>query len=205
MLNTFKQFRTNMLLIPAMFLLLNNVSAQPIIFSSDQWPKRWERAMKNVSLNGHVTPVRQREYNRYRSGKEVNGVTKLAQASGWGKPPERKRHKHKRSRTPDYGNGSHHRYDEDPLKKRYAVPNMQPHGYGAYPSNGYYGASIPAYPHMPSAVYPGSIPGIYPYMSAYPGLGVPGFGIPRSPYATPFYSAPGLYPMGVYPGPGYRW
>lgn len=198
MLKTFKQFRANLLLVPAMFLLFSNVFAQSIIFSSEQWPKRWERAMKNVSLNGHVAPPRQRERTRYRQGDIKQDFQMAAQQGGWGKPPERMRHDHKRSRTPEYHNGTHFRQDDDPLKRRYALPNTPRnlYGYGRYPDSYYgqgrYTTGFPAVPHLPAAIYPAPVYGGYP--GAYPGMGVPGL-----------YTAPGPYPFGGFPGVGYPW
>lgn len=196
MLKTFKHIKTGLFLMLAMILLLNNVFAQSVIFSSDKWPKRWERAMNQHFMNGPVVPIRQRNYEN-NSVNARNGIQKVAQQGGWGKQPEKMRHEHKRSRTPEYHNGTHYRYDEDPLKRRYALPDPQYgiYGHGAYP-HGYYGSTVPVIPHLPAAVYPapiyGSYPGVYP--GIYPGLGMPGM-----------YSAPGLYPFGGYPGNGYPW
>ena len=39
--------------------------------------KRWERAMKQASLNGHGAPVRQRERTRYRSANSENAFQKV--------------------------------------------------------------------------------------------------------------------------------
>lgn len=196
MSKTFKHIKTGLLFLPAMLLLASNVSAQSIIFSSDQWPKRWERAMKEHAMNSTVAPPRQQRM-AYRSANNANGFKKVVQQGGWGKQPEKMRHKHERSLTPEYHNGSHHRYDEDPLKRRYALPDTQYglYGYGAY-HHGYYGSAVPVIPHLPAAVYPGMYPGVYPgiYNGIYPGFGLPGS-----------YTAPGIYPFGGYPGIGYPW
>lgn len=198
MLKTFKQSRTGLLFISVTLLLSGNVSAQSIIFSSEQWPKRWERAMKNVSLNGHVVPPRQRERTRYRQGDIKQDFHMAAQQGGWGKPPQRMRHEHKRSRTPEYHNGTHFRQDDDPVKRRYALPNTQQnlYGYSAYPNsyygNGSYMTGVPVVPHLPAAIYPAPVYGGYPGL--YRGVGIPGF-----------YGAPGLYPFSGYPGVGFPW
>lgn len=182
MLKTLKRIRTGALFLSVMFLFVTNVFAQSIMFSSDQWPKRWERAMRHVSLNGHVTPP---DYSQ-RNHSRTDGVRNVVEQGGWGKSPGRLRHEHKRSRTPEYF-GTYHRYDEDPVKQRFALPNSQNdiYGYGAY-SNSYYGSTIPVIPHLPVSVYPAPLYGGYPGM--YPGLGVPG-----------------MYPFGGYPGVGYPW
>ena len=204
MIKTFKHIRQSALLISAMFLLLNNVYAQSVVFSSDNWPKRWERAMNKTSLNGFIAPVGQRD--RYRSRQGGNDLQNVAQQQGgWGKQPEKMQHKHKRSRTPEYHNGSQRRYDEDPLKQRYAIPNTSAnvYGYGIPSANPYYGTMAPVIPHIPAVAYPGAVyPGaIY---GGYPGI------YPGVPYSTPFNSMPGFYPGSgypgaVYPGFGYPW
>ena len=197
MIKTLKHIRLNTLLVSSMFLLLSNVQAQSIIYSSDQWPKRWERAMQHRPMNGHSAPVRHQRDRNYSSDK-TNGFHQVRH-QGWGQQPDEKRHK--RSRTPEYNYELHNKYEADPLKQRYAIPGSLPNSYGyvPYSAPGYYGNGIPAYPYMPANSYPGAYPG------NYPGLGIPGL-----PYATPLYMGPGLYPgMGYpgmgYPGMGYPW
>ena len=193
MLKTDKNIKTGLFLVIAMFLLANHVSAQSIIFSSDQWPKRWERAMNDHSMNGFVAPPGNKPYRRIQADKNSNGIRKVAQQSGWGKQPDKLRHKHKRSRTPEYHNGTHHNYNVDTLKQRYALPstNYGLYGHGAY-QNYMYGSAVPVIPHLPVAVYPTPLYGSYPGM--YPGIGMSGW-----------YNAPGVYPYGGYPGVGFPW
>ena len=195
MIKTFKNIRLNLMVMLSMFLLLSNVQAQSIIFSSDQWPKRWERAMHKRVLSGEFRPGNNRSSN-----------IRKASNQGWGQQQKEKRNKY--SRTPDYYNNDvAKRFEADPLKQRYSVPQSLPYaGYGAYPGNGYYGT----YPVMPLGVHPGTYSGAYPgiYSGAYPGLyqgfGGPGFGygLPGMgfPYSSPFLLSPGLTP-----GLGYPW
>lgn len=192
MIKTLKHISLNTLLVSGMFLLLNNVQAQSIIFSPDQWPKRWERAMQNQPMNGHMVSARYQR-NSSHTNDQRNGVHKVSH-QGWGQQPDEKRHR--RSRTPEYNYESHNRYEVDPLKQRYALPGTlsNSYGYGSYSAPGYYGSTIPAYPYMPATTYPGVYPGIYP-----------GAGIPGLPYAAPLYMGPGIYPGARYPGLGYPW
>ena len=188
MIKTFKHFRLNLMLTMVMFLLLffflDVVKAQPINFSSDHWPKRWGRAMKRPDMTGYFLQSNRKPTE-----------TKKVRHQGWGQQPKEKRNR--RSKTPDYGAGAlDNRYENDYLRRRYAVPGSLPYssGYAGYPMNNYYGN----YPVMPYSVYPGVYPGFFPGGT---GLGVPGLGFP---YASPFLLAPGLTP-GLTPGLGYPW
>lgn len=173
-----KHINQTVLLILGMFLLLSSVSAQSIVFSSDQWPKRWERAMQHQSMSGHVVQGKLKKVNFKRvSYREKN-------RQGWGQ--QRNEKHYSRSRTPEYN------YQSYPL-------------YGGAPINnglqsGYYGNSIPVYP----GIYQGMYPGIYP--DVYSGLGMPGYGFPGYGmpglglgYPSPIFMAPGIYPSGGYP------
>lgn len=193
MIKTFKQFRLKLMLMTLMFLLLHGVQAQPINFSSDHWPKRWERAMNRADMTGYFS----------RSNRKST-ETKKASHQGWGQQPKEKRNR--RSKTPEYSNGGYeNRYENDFLRRRYAIPESMSYssGYGGYPMNNYYGH----YSVMPSAfyqgVYPGNYPGVFPgvYPGLYPGMGVPGLGFP---FSSPFLLAPDLTP-GLTPGLGYPW
>lgn len=184
MIKTSKHIRVNTLLISGMFLLLSNVQAQSIIFSSDQWPKRWERAMQNQPMNGHLVSARQNRKGNSSSNKK-NGFQKVTH-QGWGQQPDKKRHK--RSRTPEYNYELNNRYNVDPLAQRYALPGALPYSSAPYVAPGYIGNTVPAHPYISNGLYPG----------VYPGIGVPGM-----PYTTPYYMGPGLYPNHVYSSPGY--
>jgi len=203
MIKTLKHIRLNTLLVSSMFLLLCNAQAQSIIFSSDQWPKRWERAMQKRPMNGNVIPARFQRDSNY-SREKTNGFNTVRH-QGWGQQPEQTRHK--RSRTPEYRNGLHNKYVEDPLKQRYALPESRPNssGYGRYPAIGYYGNTIPAYSYIPATIYPGMG---YPNVG-YPGVGNPGMGYPGRGYpgmGYPGMGYPGMgYPGMGYPGMGYPW
>jgi len=72
MMKTLKNIRVNTLLVSSVFLLLSHAQAQSIIFSSDQWPKRWERAMQNRAMNGYVAPSRS-QGDRHSSREIKNG------------------------------------------------------------------------------------------------------------------------------------
>lgn len=193
----FKHISQTVLLILSMFLLLSSVYAQSIIFSSDQWPKRWERAMQHQPMNGHVVPDKM-QINNF---KRVTYRKKNHQ--GWGQQRNEKRYS--RSRTPEYNYQSYNRHEGAPIN------NGSNSLYGS--PTGYYGNSIHTYPNMNQGMYPGMYPnnysGIYPGTYSgmgMPGYGVPGYGIPGLglPYPAPLYMAPGIYP-GVYPGGGYPW
>jgi len=193
MIKTFKHFRLNLMLMMLMFLLLDSVQAQPINFSSDHWPKRWGRAMNRADMTGYFS----------QSNRKLT-ETKKAGHQGWGQQPKEKRNR--RSKTPDYSNGTYdNRYENKFLRRRYAIPESMPYssGYGGYPLNNYY----QNYSVMPSPVYQGAYPGSFPggfpgtFPGFYPGMGVPGLGFP---YSSPFLLAPGLTP-GLTPGLGYPW
>ena len=184
MLQILKHNRVWTIFLIFVLLLMNNALAQPVIYSSDQLPSRWERAMNNRTMNGFIKPVSEHFYSY-----EKNDASRK---TGWGRPPEKLRHKYKRSRTPEYGNGSYLDYKEDPLKRRYALPEPFPvYGYSAHTGN-YYGTHVPVPPQLPVAVYPG----IYSVGSP---VGYPGYGLPN------FYPGTGIYPYGGFPGMGYPW
>ena len=214
MIKTFKHLRLNILLMMLMFLLFKTADAQPLVFSSDQWPERWGRAMNKPDMSEYFFQQRERQRNLQRNtqrrsqGKaSVGGIKTNHQ--GWGQQPKEIRNK--RSQTPDYSKNYYQSEDSDYLKRRYAIPQSLPYSsaYGAYPLNNYYGAS----PYLYSApyggmypyagMYPGSYPGIYPGIGISGlGLGVPGLGVPGLgfPYSSPYLLAPGLTP-----GLGYPW
>ena len=183
MIKTFKHIRIKLMMMVVMFLSFTSVQAQAILFSSDQWPKRWGRAMNHQTLSGHIMPAKRKPAD----------IKKVSQQS-WGQQQNDKRRK--RSRTPDYNGGTYERYEADPLKRRYAVPRpfygTSPYssGYGLNPMNGYYG-------NYPAMGYPGTYPGLYQGLGVpglgvgIPGLGVPGLGFP---YSSPFLLAPGMTP-----------
>lgn len=201
MIKTVKPIRQYRLPIACMFLLISGVvQAQPVIFSPDQWPKRWERAMQNQSMSGHFSPAQKPSNSSEQSNRQ-----------GWGQKSSESRHR--RSRTPDYN------YEADPSRYRYTVPQYM--NYGSYPATGYYGSPIATYPYAASPMFPGIYPGIYSgtypgiYPGLYPGLGVPGIAapglgvpglgapgliMPGVPYSTPLYLGPGIYS-----GLGYPW
>lgn len=164
-------------LVISTFCLLNNVQAQSIIFSPDQWPKRWERAMNSQPMHGRIM-----------QGKNNQADFKKVDSQGWGQQQNVKRYS--RSRTPDYYNGGVRLQNEsDLLKRRYDTPGSMSYAgvYSAYPGNSNYG-------YMPLNRYPGFNQGMG--LPLY-GIGVPGIGFP---YAQPFFMAPGLTP-----GFGYPW
>ena len=192
MIKTFKHFRLNLMSMMVMFLLLffflDIVQAQPINFSSDHWPKRWGRAMNRPDMTGYFSQSNRKPTE-----------SKKVRHQGWGQQPKEKRNR--RSKTPDYSNGAYEdRYENDYLRRRYAVPESLPYssGYAGNPMNNYYGNYS-----MPSPIYQGIYPGAYPgtFPRFYPGMGVPGLGFP---YSSPFLLAPGLTP-GITPGLGYPW
>jgi len=213
MIKAFKQF--TLIVIVMLGAFLNNVYAQSIVFSSDQWPKRWERAMMHRPMNGHVAT----EYagnrtanfkNANRAGfKQVSNRNRNLQ-QGWGQQPEQQRYK--RSNTPEYNYQSqNNRFEGMSLQQRYAIPNANQGvtHYGVNPIAGYYGGLIPGYSNVASPFYNGVYPGYaYPNILA-PGLVAPGFGGLGFPYGTtPLLMGPGLgYPGGLgYPmGLGYPW
>ncbi len=195
-----KAFNKYTLAVTGLCVFLTNAYAQSIVYSSDQWPKRWERAMfgkpmmyrnKRGHSNSYVQPrtVQRSDYKKVSQRRR----------QGWGQQPEEKRYT--RSKTPDYNYRS---YNEN----FNSAANPQPY---AIPGGVYYGVS-PAYP----SVYPGVYPA-YPNILA-PNLVTPGLGGLGFPYTTPLLMAPGLaypggsgfiggYPTGLgYPGTsGYPW
>lgn len=170
-----KQININKILMMCTLLLFGNAHAQSIVFSSDQWPKRWGRAMNHQMPSVKLAHASENNMNR----------------QGWGQ--RRNETTNKRRRTPDYNNRFYDRNESDALKRRYAVPETylgsrrNTFGYEPYSRNNYYGN----YPMMPPMTYPGSFPGMYQ------GFGVPGIGFP---FSSPFLLAPGLTP-----GMGYPW
>lgn len=175
MRKTAKKFRVNGVLMTSVFLLFSSAHAQPVLFSSDQWSKRWARAM-----NHQMSSVKL-------AHSSINKVSH----QGWGQQPNEKRKT--RSRTPDYKNGFYDRYESDALKRRYAVPESysgswpNSFGYEPYTRGRYYGN----YPLMSPTIYPGTYPGLHQ------GMGAPVTGFP---FSSPFLLAPGLTP-----GMGYPW
>jgi len=194
MIKTFKYFRLYLMLLMSMFLLFESVQAQSINFSSDHWPKRWGRAMNSQDMTGYFS-----------QSKNKSSATKKVSHQGWGQRSKEKRNR--RSKTPEYSNGTYqNRYEDEFLRRRYAVPESMPYssGYAGYPRNNYpVNNYYRNYSVMPSPVYQGFYPGSYPggVPGTFPGLGsgmgVPGLGFP---YSSPFLLAPGLTP-----GLGYPW
>lgn len=205
MIKTLKHLRLNLMLMMVMFLLLKTVDAQPLVFSSDQWPKRWGRAMNKPDMSEFFSQQRERQKNIQKKSQRKNTADVMKTShQGWGqKQPEEFRNQ--RSKTPDYGKNYYQRDESEFLKRRYAVPESMPYisGYGAYPLNNFYGASPYLYSAPYGGVYPYSYPGIYPG-SGVPGLGlgIPGLGVPGLgfPYSSPYLMAPGITP-----GLGYPW
>lgn len=172
-------------------VFLSNAFAQSVVYSPDQWPKRWGRAMHhNTMMRGSV--------NRYRSinGNRSNGYSRTnsperskfntgsQRQQGWGQQPEEKRYT--RSKTPDYNYRS---YSEE----FNAAPSGLPY---SFPGNSYYGVGS-VYPPVYQGIYPA-----YPNILA-PNLVTPGLGGLGFPYASPLLM-PGLGYPGVLPGvPGY--
>jgi len=213
MIKTLKHLRLNVMLMMLMFLLLKTVDAQPLVFSSDQWPKRWGRAMNTPDMSEYFSQQRERQKN-YQKNYQRKSQRKNASAAmktshqGWGQQ-QPKEFRNKRSQTPDYRKNYYQRDESDYLKRRYAVPESMPYSsaYGAYPLNGFYGASPYSYSAPYTGLYPYSYPGLY--TGGYPGvgvpglgLGIPGLGVPGLgfPYSSPFLMAPGITP-----GLGYPW
>ena len=191
---TSKHITQKILLILSMFLLLDTAYAQSIIFSSDQWPKRWERAMHHQPMNGQVIEEKSRK-NNFR---KVTHRKKSHQ--GWGQQRNEKRYT--RSRTPEYN------YRENGHNQRSYINNGSYIGYGAAPdmATGYYGQDFSVYPNVYQGVYPGAYTGLgFPGYGlpgyGVPGYGVPGYGIPGIGlgYPSPFYMAPGMFPGSAYP------
>ena len=161
-------FRMKVFVMMVLCLFFKAVNAQPVIFSSDQWPKRWGRAMHHQPVNGHLRT----ESREVRSGKK-------ASQQGWGNRKKETRRKYRR--TPDYNAPAYRRYEEDELRSRYAVPELLMYSRvpSGYPLNSYA-------PVIPPLMYPGA------YSGFYPGIGVPMMG---APYTSPFLMAPGMgYP-----------
>lgn len=184
---TFKHIGQKILLILSMFLLLNTVYAQSIIFSSDQWPKRWERAMHHQPMNGHMVDGKIRK-NNYR---KVSHRERSHQ--GWGQQRNQKRY----SRTPEYN------YRANAHNQRTHINNGSYLGYGAArdPASEYYGRQFSAYPNVYQGVYPGSYSGLGFPSYGNPGYGIPGYGVPGYgiqggglSYPSPLYMAPGIFP-----------
>lgn len=180
MIKTVKQIRKNSVLMMSTFLMFSSVHAQPVLFSADQWSKRWGRVMNHQIPNASLSL----------EGRMHSSINKVSH-QGWGRQRNEKRNK--RGRTPDYNNGFYKRYENDAVKQRYAVPESyhayRPYSLGnePYTRGGYYGN----YPLMPSMTYPGSLSG------GYPGMGVPAIGFP--------FSSPSLLAPGLTPGMGYPW
>lgn len=192
MLKTFIHIKQTGLFILMVFLVLQHAAAQPIIFSPDQWPKRWERVMQYPSMTVAARSVHDNSMRRVNESSRVR-------YQGWGQQKNIQRHQ--RSHTPEYNYQLYKRYEPVPLSQRYALPES--FNYTGYPLTGLYGSPLPVYPPLYSAGYPSVYPGFYP--GAYPGWGMTGMGVPGLPgtglpYATPLYLAPGLYP-----GAGYPW
>lgn len=184
MIKTVKQIRVNKILLASMLLFISSANAQPVLFSSDQWPKRWGRVMNHQMPNTWSSSEKRMH----------KGMSKVSH-QGWGQQKIEKRNK--RSRTPNYNDGNYNRYENDALKRRYAVPeayrNNRPYylmndrySQGNYYEN-YYGNNQ----QMPRMNYSGG------YSGGYPGMGFPAMGFP---FSSQFLLAPGLTP-----GMGYPW
>lgn len=203
MKTTFKHISQTILLMLCMFLLLSSVYAQSIVFSSDQWPKRWERAMHHQPMNGHLEPEK-RHRNNF---KKVSYREKNHQ--GWGQQRNKKRYS--RSRTPEYN------YQSNNMNPGMRLNNNSYSNSGL--TTGNYGNSIPVYPRtysgfgvpgygMPGYGVPGyGMPGYGVSGYGVPGYGVSGYGVPG--YGVPGYGVPGLgFPAPTFMAPGmggYPW
>ena len=161
-----------------MMLFFNHyTAAQSIIFSSDQWPKRWERAMHHQPMNGRFEVPRHFNKQDFR---QVNQTKKKVQ--GWGK--QRSENHYKRSRTPDYNYQTYKqfRYQQYPL-----------YGYG----QNHYQSSLATPYHFGNGIYPHS----------YSPLGLVGYPLSAMglSYPSPLFMAPGLHPGGLTHNVVYPW
>ncbi len=164
-----KYFKFSAALILLSSLFVNNVFAQQVIFSSDQWPKRWGRVMQHQSMNAYVKsnyPAR----NVYRKeGNRFNGKQHV-----WGQPVDNS--KNIRSKVPEY------RYK--PNNNLYMPVNIYPQlaQYNMNPIAGAYNS----YPMLPAPMLMGygfNMNLAYPVVTnqalGFPGvIGLPGIGYP---------------------------
>ena len=205
-------FLKGMIVISAL-LIVNTVYAQSVIFSSDQWPKRWERVMKHRPFNGH-NGQRQLEDkgfnlvdNRSDRFKKINH-RENRRVQRWGQQPEQRRHK--RSQTPEYNYQTYrHQLDGVSQRQRYAIDPVLNRNYLS--NSNYYRNFNSNYSGMGMSTYPTVYPEYYSGFGA-PNIVTPGFGGYGAPYTEPLLMGQGIpmlgYPSGLsgYPGlMGHPW
>jgi len=195
------------MVVMSVLLIVNTVYAQSVIFSSDQWPKRWERVMKHRPFNGH-NGYRQLEDKRFNlvdnRSERFKKVThrENRRVQSWGQQPEQRRLK--RSQTPEYNYQTYrNQFDGVSQRHRYAIEPAMNRNYLS--NSNKLGMVMPAYPTVYPEYYSGfGVPNI-----VTPGYGYGGYGIP---YTEPLLMGQGIpmlgYPSGLigYPGlMGHPW
>lgn len=156
----------------------NNVIADNLTYSPDQWPRHWNKLINQTRQQGYQ--------NNNGSNESYYGNQQPERSPMWGVVPIVKQ-KRRRSLTPEYNTSSHihNYYNQNNYAENYSAGNM-------YPGLGY-GYSSPY--AMPFAS-PYSAPLLAPLIS--PGLAAPGIPMTMLPYAvTPSYMGgfPGMGPM----------
>lgn len=169
----------NRVLLILMFMIAcksNNVIADSLTYSPDQWPRHW---------NQLINKTRQEYLNNNRSNKNSYSSQRPERSPMWGMVPIVKQ-KPRRSLTPEYDTHSHMRnyYNQNSYRENYYAGNNFPGlGYG-FPS---------------SYSTPFNTPYIVPTLA--PGLAAPGVPMLMHPYAHyPYMAAPPY--MGGFPGMG---
>ena len=150
----------------------NNVIADSLTYSPDQWPRHW---------NQLINKTRQQGYQSNNGSNETHYSNQRPERSPmWGMVPIAKQ-KSRRSLTPEYDTNSHMRnyYNQNSYRENYYAGNNYPGlGYGysspyAMPFTRPYAAPLLApglaAPGIPMLMHPyAAAP---PYMGGFPGMG----------------------------------
>lgn len=150
-------------------LLASAVFAQSVIFSPDQWPKRWERVMQHQPMNGYIKNNIGKQNKIWRARDNRVDYHQNRSRQSWGQQPKVERNN--RSRVPEYAYRSYNRNNWYTSASQYYQPYKAP-------------VIVSSYPLLPSPLTFGSgfnSSLVYPNLN-YSSLALPGFAYPDSAY-----------------------
>lgn len=174
-MQVFKYLKVWLLLMLTSYLFASNVYAQSILYSSDQWPKRWERAMQHQPMNVYEN----NSYVRGRSYQKINYRTNPPIQS-WGRKVDN--NAYARSRVPEYNYRGLYRHNAyfSLAQQRYPAlpaPVLLGHGLNGNVSYGGFNNLGLIYPGIGFA---GLVsPNIFPQRIAYPNMVYPSMAHPN--------------------------
>lgn len=185
------------LLALVLIMAIQSVMAQAVVFSSDQWPKRWGRVMHSQPMSGFINNTTQSGF------KKVSYRQEKSRRPTWGKQTTKQRATY--SQTPEY-NYKHYPIAQQPVYSRYNYPMNYAPAYpsnflGAYPMLGGYGAPMSPMGVPSLLIEPTHYPSMYAPVMGNPNLGYPMGYLPYG--AQGVSNANQYYPVQNYRAPAY--